>query len=90
MNLDPNETEQAFRTEVRAFIANELPDDIRQKVLMGQELGKQDYLRWQHILYKRGWGAPGWPKAAGGTGWNAVQKHIFDEETTTAGAPAAP
>lgn len=87
MNLDPSESEQVFRAEVRAFIERELPDDIRQTVLMGRELAKEDYLRWQRILYKRGWGAPGWPTAFGGTGWNAVEKHIFDEETTTAGAP---
>ena len=87
MNLDPNETEQAFRTEVRAFVEQSLPDDIRQTVLNGRELGKDDYLRWQRILHQRGWGAPGWPKAFGGTGWTALQKHIFDEETTTAGAP---
>ena len=87
MNLDPSESEQAFRAEVRAFVAQELPEDIRQAVLAGRELGKEDYLRWQRILYRRGWGAPGWPKAFGGTGWNAVEKHIFDEETTTAGAP---
>ena len=87
MNLDPSESEQVFRAEVRAFIERELPDDIRQTVLMGRELAKEDYLRWQRILYERGWGAPGWPTAFGGTGWNAVEKHIFDEETTTAGAP---
>ncbi len=87
MNLDPSESEQLFRAEVRAFIERELPDDIRQTVLMGRELAKEDYLRWQRILYARGWGAPGWPTAFGGTGWNAVEKHIFDEETTTAGAP---
>ena len=87
MNLNPNELEQAFRTEVRAFIQAQLPEDIRQRVLAGLELTKDDYLRWQRLLFQRGWGAPGWPKAFGGTGWSAIEKHIFDEETTTAGAP---
>ena len=87
MNLDTNEAELAFRAEVRAFIEQSLPADIRQAVLMGREISKEYYLRWQRILYERGWGAPGWQKAFGGTGWNAVEKHIFDEETTAAGAP---
>ena len=70
MNLNPNELEQAFRTEVRAFIQAQLPEDIRQRVLAGLELTKDDYLRWQRLLFQRGWGAPGWPKAFGGTGWH--------------------
>jgi alkylation response protein AidB-like acyl-CoA dehydrogenase len=39
------------------------------------------------ILDRQGWLAPGWPQAHGGTGWSAVQKHIFDEECFAAGAP---
>lgn len=87
MNLDPNEAELAFRAEVHAFIEHSLPKDIQQAVLMGREISKEYYLRWQRILYERGWGAPGWSKAFGGTGWNAIEKHIFDEEAATAGAP---
>jgi alkylation response protein AidB-like acyl-CoA dehydrogenase len=39
------------------------------------------------ILDRQGWLAPGWPQEFGGTGWSAVQKHIFDEECFAAGAP---
>jgi alkylation response protein AidB-like acyl-CoA dehydrogenase len=44
-------------------------------------------MRWHKILYQKGWIAPSWPKEHGGTGWTAVQKYIFDEESGLGGAP---
>jgi hypothetical protein len=43
--------------------------------------------RWAKILGKKGWHGYGWPKAFGGPGWNAIQKHLFEEECALAGAP---
>ena len=43
--------------------------------------------RWAKILGQKGWLGWGWPKEFGGPGWNAVQKHLFEEETALAGAP---
>jgi alkylation response protein AidB-like acyl-CoA dehydrogenase len=43
--------------------------------------------RWAKILGKKGWLGHGWPKEFGGPGWNAVQKHLFEEECALAGAP---
>jgi alkylation response protein AidB-like acyl-CoA dehydrogenase len=79
--------ERAFREEVRAFITTALPDGIRANVRSGARLEKDDFVRWQRILYERGWVAPGWPVAHGGTGWNAVQRHIFEEELAYGWAP---
>ncbi|MBV8602890.1 MAG: acyl-CoA dehydrogenase family protein [Candidatus Eremiobacteraeota bacterium] len=80
MDLAFTPEERAFREEVRAFIAARLPDDIRERVRNGAALEKDDFVRWQRILYERGWIAPGWPKEYGGTGWTPVQRHIFEEE----------
>lgn len=87
MNLDYNDTELAFRAEVRAFIDQALSKQTQHKVQNGLELTKDDYLQWQRALHARGWGAPAWPQAFGGPGWSAVQKHIFQVETAVAGAP---
>ena len=87
VDLNYTPEEQAFREEVRAFVRAELPADISRKVLEHKRLSKEDYVRWQKILHQKGWIAPGWPVEYGGTGWNAVQKHIFDEECAEAGAP---
>ncbi|GAA4026189.1 acyl-CoA dehydrogenase family protein [Actimicrobium antarcticum] len=89
MDLNFSNDEQAFRLEVRNFIVHNLPADIRQKVTQGWILGRDDYLRWQHLLHAQGWGAPSWPQAFGGTGWNATQQYIFEEESAAAGAPRA-
>jgi len=79
--------ERAFREEVRAFVAAELPADIRTKVRTGEHLVKDDFVRWQRILFAQGWIAPGWPVQYGGTGWDAVRRHIFDEELAYGWAP---
>ncbi len=74
MNLDLTPELRAFRDEVRAFIRAELPADIKEKVQKGLHVGKDDYVRWQKILHKKGWVAPGWPKEYGGTGWSPMQR----------------
>jgi alkylation response protein AidB-like acyl-CoA dehydrogenase len=87
MDLLDSPEELQFRVEVRAFVAAQLPADIRARVLGFLRVEREDYVRWQRILDARGWGAPGWPVEHGGCGWNAVQRNIFDEECFTAGAP---
>jgi alkylation response protein AidB-like acyl-CoA dehydrogenase len=87
MDLNFTADEQGFREEVRSFLKAELPAGISRKVLDGKRLAKEDFVAWQRILHARGWGAVAWPENFGGTGWNAVQQHIFDEECADAGAP---
>ena len=87
MDLAFTPEEQAFREEVRAWVADNLPQDIAHKVNEGLELSKEDHQRWAKILGKKGWLGYGWPKQFGGPGWTAVQKHLFEEETARAGAP---
>ncbi|MFZ2288441.1 MAG: acyl-CoA dehydrogenase family protein [Halopseudomonas yangmingensis] len=77
----------AFRDEVREFLKQELPADIASKVRLAKHLSKEDHQRWQQILSKKGWYAPGWPVEHGGTTWGPIEKHIFDEESAAAGAP---
>ena len=87
MDLDFSAAETAFRSTVRTFLEAELPRDIRHKVHNGLQLDSQDYMRWQRLLHAHGWGAPAWPEAFGGCGWNAVEQFIFEEEAAMAGAP---
>lgn len=77
----------AFRAEVRRFIDGQLPKDIRDTVLGGGRLGKDDFLRWHTILFKQGWVAGNWPTELGGAGWSHLQQLIFEEECADAGAP---
>ena len=89
MDLNFTPEESAFRQQVRSFMQEKLPADIRQKVLGGLIVERDDYVRWQRILHEQGWGAPAWPQQFGGTGWNATQQYIFEEESAAAGAPRA-
>ena len=42
--------------------------------------GRDDIIRWQKILYEKGWAALNWPVEHGGTGWTTIQKYIFENE----------
>ena len=87
MDLDYSREELAFRDEVRAWLRDNLPDDLRQKMAAYAELSRDDLLRWHRILAQKGWVAPWWPREWGGTDWNVVQRYIFEEECGYAGAP---
>ena len=90
MDLSYSPEEQAFRNEVRGWLAANLPDDIRNKVLNYHALSKADFIRWHKILAAKGWSVPHWPVETGGTGWNITQRYIYDEEFGLAGAPGLP
>ena len=87
MDLAFTPEEQTFREDIRAWVHDALPDDISQKVHNALRLSRDDMQRWAKILGKKGWLGHGWPKEFGGPGWNAIQKHLFEEECALAGAP---
>ncbi|WP_223466280.1 acyl-CoA dehydrogenase family protein [Pseudomonas sp. GL-RE-26] len=87
MDIEFSPQEQAFRQEVRAFLRDNLPGELSERISLGKRLSKTHQVQWMQILDRQGWLAPGWPVEFGGTGWSAVQKHIFDEECFAAGAP---
>lgn len=70
---------QEFRKEVRDFVQQHCPKDIREIVRSGRKITREIYRRWQLILFKQGWAAPGWPVEYGGTGWDLRQRMIFEE-----------
>ena len=87
MDLSFTPEEEAFRSEVRQFFETSLPPRFADRVRRGQGLGKTDQEEWQAILNARGWLAPHWPVEWGGTGWNVVERYIFDLESNIAHAP---
>ena len=87
MNADFTAEELSFQQQVRDFLENEFPADIREKVDNNITLSKDDIVRWQKILNSQGWMAPNWPDEYGGTGWTPTQKYIFNQEMGRIGAP---
>ena len=89
MDMSFSASDLAFRDEVRAFLAERLPERLREGaartpgVFIDPDIGRE----WQHILGEKGWLASHWPKEDGGTGWSAVQRYLFDKECALAGAP---
>ena len=87
MDLTFTPEEQAFREQIRGWVASNLPKEISHKVHNALELTRDDMQRWARILGKQGWHGYAWPKQFGGPGWSAVQRHLFEEECALAGAP---
>ena len=87
MDLAFSREENAFREEVRRFVAEKLPETIRDKVMNGVHLEREEHVQWQLTLHRHGWGGVGWPKEFGGPGWTPTELYIFEEESAAAGAP---
>jgi len=86
LNLSPEEA--AFRDEVRAFIKTELSPETQEKMILGREIGKQDFVAWQAKLNEKGWAVPHWPVEYGGKNWSPMQEYILLNEIEQAPAPS--
>ncbi|MEX2296745.1 MAG: acyl-CoA dehydrogenase family protein [Dongiaceae bacterium] len=88
MDLKFSAEAEKFRAEVRAFIAAELPSEIRTSVAADRmDLAPELQRRWMRILAERGWGAPSWPREYGGAGWTDEQFYVFERELALMDAP---
>ncbi|MGB0159532.1 MAG: acyl-CoA dehydrogenase family protein [Thalassovita mediterranea] len=87
MDLRFTPEEEAFRADVKAFLADNLSAEVVRKGRNSEGLTKQDMEDWHAALNARGWLAVTWPKEHGGPGWTAVERHIFEEECALAYAP---
>lgn len=89
MDLAFTPEDLAFRSEVRAFIAEHFDEDMRHQLANSKNgyMSKEAHIRWQKALHTRGWAATNWPKEYGGAGFTAAQKYLFELEMSAAGAP---
>jgi alkylation response protein AidB-like acyl-CoA dehydrogenase len=85
MNLDFTPEEQAFREEVRSFIAENYPKDLADAG-MREDLPREAFVAWHKILGEKGWSVPAWPVEYGGTGWTPTQRYIWSEENARVNA----
>lgn len=89
MDLEFTAEDQAFQQEVRSWLAEAWPTEVRERQMRSARGGltKQDHVTWQKNLAAKGWAATNWPKAHGGAGFSATQSYIFDLERAQVGAP---
>jgi acyl-CoA dehydrogenase len=81
--------DQAFLADVRAFLDEALTPDLREAArrTLGVHTDIEACRIWHRRLFERGWIAPAWPAAWGGTGWSARQRFLFDRECALNDAP---
>jgi len=73
-----------FRSEVRNWMAKNLPDELRG----WSTRPPRDMIQpWHHKLFEKGWIAPNWPKEYGGMEASISEQLILQEELGHAGAP---
>ncbi len=82
MDLRDTPTEAAFRAELRAWIGENLTDDVRRGRF--EEAGRD----WSRKLYEGGYAGLTWPKEYGGAGAPYSHQAIFLEEMARAEAPS--
>ena len=88
MDLKFSEADVTFRQEVINFLETEYPEDIKEKQDKRIPLEKEEIVRWQKILNKKGWFAINWPtEYSGHDELSVTQKYILQEELAKANTP---
>ncbi len=83
MDLTLSPSEEAFRDEVRSWLADNHPGEIPEDDKEAFEFSR----RWQRQLFEAGWAGVSWPKEYGGRGATLIEQAIFYEEMVRAKAP---
>jgi alkylation response protein AidB-like acyl-CoA dehydrogenase len=90
MDFDFTDKQQAFRLEVRAWLAANVPADLRGRGFASSRADLEAVRRlrdWQRTLYKAGYVGMDWPAEYGGRGASLVEQVMFYEEMSRAQAP---
>lgn len=85
MQLAYTEKQQAFRTEVRQWLGENLPP--APLLTLECEEGYHQHVGWERQLASGNWGMVTWPESYGGRGLDLIEWLIFEEEYWGAGAP---
>jgi alkylation response protein AidB-like acyl-CoA dehydrogenase len=83
----PPETE-AFRAQIRAFLAEHLPDEWAGIGALDTGDALEFTERWRDVLAENGYLAPAWPTRYGGGGLSKLQQVVMVEEFAKAGVPS--
>jgi alkylation response protein AidB-like acyl-CoA dehydrogenase len=90
MDLRPSPAEEAFRQEIRSWLAGHLPAGWGTPAFRAPRSAEEKVAfakAWQRTLHEGGWAGLAWPREYGGRGATAVEQLIFSEEYAAARAP---
>ena len=85
MDLSYTPGQEAFRAEVREWLAEHVP--AKSLASFDTEAGFAAHREWERTLAAGNWGMVTWPEAFGGRACDLIQWLIFEEEYYRAGAP---
>ncbi|MBL1109022.1 acyl-CoA dehydrogenase family protein [Streptomyces sp. 5-8] len=86
MHLDHTPEQQRLRTELRAYFAELVPDNVYARYA-DPAAQKRFYRATIRRLGADGWLGVGWPEEYGGRGMTAMEQFIFFDEAAQAGVP---
>nr|WP_237452088.1 acyl-CoA dehydrogenase family protein [Qipengyuania algicida] len=91
MDSNPASDLDSFRDEVRQFLAENFPAELKgtNNALSSVEGPTEEspaQKQWREAMGERGWGTPTWPKEYGGGGLTRKQARVLDEEMAKVGA----
>ncbi|HEX3232445.1 MAG TPA: acyl-CoA dehydrogenase [Pyrinomonadaceae bacterium] len=88
MDLNLTSSEQEFRDEFRAWLADNAPAEWTGNTNSEDRSDYLAYLRdWQRKLYEGGWAGISWPQQYGGRGVSLMEQAVFQEELARANSP---
>jgi alkylation response protein AidB-like acyl-CoA dehydrogenase len=85
MRIQYTEKQQAFRAEVREWLAANVPPEPL--LTLECEEGYHQHAVWERRLASGNWGMVTWPESYGGRGLDLIEWLIFEEEYWASGAP---
>jgi alkylation response protein AidB-like acyl-CoA dehydrogenase len=90
VNLTYPPEAEAFRADVKAWLAEHLPDGWGNGTRPEGDAWRAFCAEWDARLHAEGWAVPTWPVEYGGRGLSVLQAAVFAEELARAGAPIQP
>src|SRR6266545_172097 len=90
MDFDFTPEQQAFRAEVRAWLAEHVPADLKGRGFASSRADRAEVNRlreWQLTLHKAGYVGIDWPAEYGGRGASIMEQIILYEEMSRAQSP---
>src|SRR5690606_34007006 len=85
MDLTPTPEQQSFRSEVREWLAANVPADPLPEASTPEGLAA--HKAWERRLFEAGYAAIHWPSEYGGRDADHLTQQIFAEEYVASGAP---
>src|SRR5215213_8751406 len=87
MQLELSPADAEFRERLREVFTTKVSSEIRDTVLEGRQLTRDQIVEAQRTLNAEGLAVPHWPVEWGGQDWTELQRHLWHEEMQRAGVP---